>query len=171
MSSTKKQGFTLVELVIVIVILGILAVTALPKFINISSNANEAVLRAMGGAIMSAANMVYTKAGIQDVRDEEVGQVDLKGDGITDIETRYGYPSGSRDNGVSKAMDSSFVSETLWSTDYNRTKFYVSLASFFWTSGEYVNQVPIVATNCYLIYNRAATAGEPATIDYFTSGC
>ena len=50
----KNLGFTLIELVIVIIILGILAVTAMPKFINFSSDAHQAVLISAKASIKSA---------------------------------------------------------------------------------------------------------------------
>lgn len=50
----KQQGFTLIELVVVIVILGILAATALPRFINVTTQARIAALDGLVGALNSA---------------------------------------------------------------------------------------------------------------------
>ena len=121
--------------------------------------------------MQSAGKLVYAKAAIQGLNNSELGAIDLNGDGVSDIETRYGYPSGSRNNGISKAMSDSFETDWIWSTDYQRTKVYLTFASLTHTSGAYVNQVPIVATNCYLIYYRAVSVGLSPTIEYTTSGC
>lgn len=54
MSRQHLQGFTLIELVIVIAIIGILSAVAIPKFINLSSNAQTAATNAVAGALGAA---------------------------------------------------------------------------------------------------------------------
>ncbi|MEC4725015.1 type II secretion system GspH family protein [Shewanella sp. D64] len=59
-SSRKHSGFTLIELVVVIIILGILAVVALPKFINLSEDAHVATVAGTGGAFKSGINLAHS---------------------------------------------------------------------------------------------------------------
>jgi len=62
MKRNGQQGFTLIELIMVIVILGILAATALPKFVDLSEDAHKATADAVLGAANSAAAMNYAKS-------------------------------------------------------------------------------------------------------------
>ena len=97
----RNKGFTLIELVVVIVILGILAVTAAPKFINLQADAKTATLQGIQASMQSASALVYSKAIVKGNQNETNGSVNI-GDGgglNTDGEllVAFGYPVGVAD--------------------------------------------------------------------------
>ncbi len=59
--SIRQKGFTLVELIVVIVILGILAATALPRFINVTTEARVSAVNGFAGGLRSAAAMAQAR--------------------------------------------------------------------------------------------------------------
>ena len=106
----KQQGFTLIELVVVIIILGILAVTAAPKFINLQGDARVSALAGMKAAIQGANTLVYSKAALageekKAYNDTTPPAVDI-GTG-TNAVTQYGYLQSFLDE-IENATDVTF---------------------------------------------------------------
>jgi len=60
----SQRGFTLIELVMVIVILGVLAAVAIPKFVDLKSDAQDASMRGVAGAAASASAVNYAGCSI-----------------------------------------------------------------------------------------------------------
>jgi MSHA pilin protein MshA len=108
MQMQKQQGFTLIELVVVIIILGILAVTAAPKFMNLQGDARASAIAGIKGAIQGANTLVYSKAALAG---KEQGDTDgaalLDIAGTTDVNIVYGYIAASKAD-LEAALDVTF---------------------------------------------------------------
>ncbi len=96
MVSAKPRGFTLIELIIVIVLLGILAATALPKFANLTIQAKNAANQGMAGAMGSATSIAHA-AWLANGAPTEVGGSNISLEGSTVHVNTLGWPDGSVD--------------------------------------------------------------------------
>ena len=99
----KSKGFTLIELVVVIVILGILAAVALPRFINLSKDAESAVFKAFAGSAKSAINLYHMKW-------RASGQGSTTPAGTNSTPSLTGFPAGG--NNLNTAFESDC--RTIW---------------------------------------------------------
>ncbi len=90
-SPRLQRGFTFLELVLVIVILGILGLVMMPRFIDLTDGAHKAAVSATAGAFETAVNMVhirYLSLGLSGAQDDLPGY----GDNDIDVNTQ-GYPT------------------------------------------------------------------------------
>ncbi len=160
---SKQKGFTLIELVVVIVILGILAVTAAPKFLNLQNDARNASLQGLKGAIQGAAGIVYGKAAIDGV--EGAASVQQ----VEDINVVYGYPTADAD-GIVKAVNG-LESNGDWvgatSGAANTGSYLVTFKNLVSSTG--LDAKKIAATGCYVEYKVADVSNAASTLA-ITSG-
>ena len=102
----KQGGFTLIELVVVIVILGLLAAAALPKFINVTEDARRSSVNGVAGGLRAAAALGQAQYVVNG--DTAATNISMGGETVTVLDEdtfagRGGRPTADA-NGISTAM-------------------------------------------------------------------
>ena len=154
----SQSGFTLVELVVVIVLLGILAATAVPRFINLQSDAREAVLDGIRGSMQGAGVQVFAKALIQNATGA-TGSVTTNLPAPADtVDVVNGYPDRDEIQGliVVDASDIIFVNSGGAAIDVG-----------YDDDGDGT----LTDDDCHIRYNQAAAGAAPTYTGGDVSGC
>lgn len=151
----KKQqsGFTLIELIMVIVILGILSAFALPRFADLSSDAERAAIEGALGSVKSASAIAHAAA-LAGGQTGATGTVSLEGQTIALV---HGYPGGTLDANRADTTGGDICTAA-------------QVADDFTCSQSAAGVIAITGGACSFTYTQPASANTSPTIGAIT-GC
>ena len=147
----KQAGFTLIELVVVIVILGILGAFALPKFVDLQGDARNATLHGLKGSLHGAASLAHAKS----LTTGNSTSITVEGQAVV---LEDGYPAASSDGIIKMLQDlSGFDMNSTGSNPASMT---------FWPDGVSTN------ADCQVTYQEAnGTTGDAPNITITATDC
>lgn len=142
----QQSGFTLIELIMVIVILGILSAFALPKFADLSGNAEEAAIEGAYASAKSASAIAHASALVNN-QTGATGTVDLEEQTIAMVN---GYPTGTLDADRTNTTAGDICTAAGVATDFTCAQSAAGVISVTTSQG-----------NCTFTYTQAASGGAP----------
>lgn len=176
----QQRGFTLIELIIVIVILGILAVTAAPKFIDIQGDATASTLQGVKAALQGGSQLVYAKAAIGGVQKAPAAGTSLVVISGVNVLTDFGYPdaeSNSTNAILSTWVDISANDFTLVPGTVGTATATVPATGTFAlipaTGSPTVDYTETVTTgtSCHVLFTEATGTNTSAVVTAVTGSC
>ncbi len=165
----NNKGFTLLELIIVIVVLGVIAVTAAPKFIDFSTNARVMAMQALEDNINASVNLVRSKAIVAEQTGRS-GQLQIaNGAAANDFYGLvYGWPAATGGDG---SNGKGFGLVQLISNNFKSPNMQLEILTEKITSIELTDRRANNKSQCRIIYQQSTNPDQPPKITAVLSGC